>query len=365
MTHLLLALGLLACDGGEINTDDTGADTGDTEADADTDSDTDTDTDSDADGDTDVDELTFALSGDTDGVGISVVAMSFSDAGIAFGDTAGHATASGSSTTVTVANPSEDDLVVLTQDFPDMLAATYAAVLHDDDDGSLDHGDGEVVRGVGEFVPLYLVNVPGELAAFGFRDGWNAIKFGDDGDLPETVSIDEIPLSDNLAPQDLVLSGTNDVALLDWDVDVRMAVVPTTFFGGEPGVSPYLDQAFTDYEWSLTLDDAPPANHIDDESGLAIEFPIVYDDADGSGDLSDGDGGLLANTLCYDGISVLLAYSPLITDLEIAFFFASQGTTSGWQAGRNVPDGAGGEDYFPLTSEQASSLTVSAEECGL
>jgi hypothetical protein len=113
---------------------------------------------------------------------------------------------------------------------------------------------------------------------------------------------------------------------------------------------------------SLTGD--PPADHLQalegwgDQMG-AIEAPLAYDDADGSGDPTEGDAAI-AN-VCYGTDAVLLAWLPQPTDLQLAWQLVYLGWTPGWGALAVPSDGS---DTYAVPAVDLEALEVSGD-CSL
>ncbi|MFH1469208.1 MAG: hypothetical protein ABIO70_32770 [Pseudomonadota bacterium] len=356
---LLLAMGCPPA----VDTADTSpegdADT-DTDTDTDADADTDTDTDTDADTDADPEVLSFALSGPTEGTALALTWAWPTESGYLEGALLATAPVAGDHAGFGALEAPEADLVELSpKQFPGLYAAMYVPTLFADGDGDLQVDEGEIIVGAGLEWPLYLSGeLPGEAAIFGLELGWNSldmsdpdgIAFGDPLDLPVDASLWPV--------EDLAIGGTLEASDAP---PVRLSVRPGQ--GDESGgdiapmdvEAPLADLPLVWGEaWSLDIAGPPPTDHFAEHGEHAwygaLEFLRLYEDADASESLTEGDP--LADALCHDGVGAYLAYSPGLTSPTRAFYYAWLGLPAGW-AGMT---GETPEEWVILTPEQLAGL---------
>lgn len=346
---------LLACEPGKVGEDDSGG-----EADADTDSDSDSDTDSDSDGDTDSDtdvdgeaDLAFDLSGEWSGSTLTLTWVdpsSLESERWELGETLASKPATADRVELVAGEPPPDELVEIDSSAPGLTGALYAAALHIDvdDDGELHD---EPLRGAGRYFALYLDGpIPPDFAALGLVSGWNGVAFTDDS--VETVDALSIPLEASLVPVESITIGGTAAGL--GAADARLTFVPYVMFDGG-SVDAYLADEPLDETWSLTVTGAPEADHWGPIEGFpedaAMEFPIAYDDLDGSEGFTSADAPVAAT--CYDGTAVSLLYLDVPTDLQIGYLLTIYGIHVGWTA-LSVSDTGPGV----LDEDQAQELEI-------
>jgi hypothetical protein len=348
MSLLALSLSLLACDGGEIELDDTGPE-------ADTDTDTDSDTDTDRSGD-----LTFLIDGEITGTAITLSLFNFGDQEPSVGDVM-HAEAVTSATqTVTVAGPADDDLQEIDPgQFPDLMAAYYIAAVHLDTDADTEIDLEEQVVGVGSHFVVYLENVPADLQAFGLDEGWNALAFVEGQDFPDIGDVEGVDLPLSLFPQDSVSIGGTYGGSYDLD-STRFAAVAGPMLEGGSVSELLVDEAGAE-SWSWSVEGAPPEDHFMDVDGsyAAIELPMAYLDNDESGSFTGGDTP--TSVACKDGLPAVLWYSPGTSDVLYAWYASSFGLNFGWQALLIDDSEEGGPVFLDESDRQSLAFDESCQ----
>jgi hypothetical protein len=310
----------------------------DTDSDADTDADADSDADTDADTDTDADpDLSFALRGELGGTALALTWAWPQEDGYLEGEVLHTAAVEGESVEIDSLEVSPDLLVELAPDhYPGLYAAMFVPTLFEDLDGDLVVDEGEITVGAGLVWPLWLEGeLPDEAAFLGLQLGWNGMDYS----VADTISFQrprDIPVRATLWPQETVSIGG---ALAERQMDdPRLSVRPGqaspdgTLVVME-GVDPLADEPLAWGErWQVDLDSPPPEAHFTPhgETGWvgALEFLRLYNDADASGDLSEGD--VLDDAICLDGEGAYLAYSQPISSATTAFYYAWIGMPVGW-----------------------------------
>jgi hypothetical protein len=308
---------------GDSGTRETG-ETAVEEVDADTDTDTDTDTDADADetGDPVPSTLTFVVDGLRDGLALTLTPVNFVDDGMDAGELAASAAVTGEVVELTVTPPEE---VAALEGVPGGFYAWMLPALHEDGDGDTLHGDDEAYAGAGPGWVLWLEGAVDALAPYGLFEGWNAVKLSPTGELEDLYSTDEIPVATGLeVVESVTIGGSAKVA-----EGTRLVLYP----GAETASEPLVDEELGE-EWSISLEGAPPEDHLYLAEGIdllvAVESPLAYTDADGSGDASVGDSAV--SYACSGGDPVFLYYTGEITVLEAAAYFSLSGFHPGWMA---------------------------------
>lgn len=348
---LSLSFALVACDGGEVELDDTG-----TEADADADSDTDTDTDADADADSDADSdpitdtLGFDVSGENvDGLTVGVVRL---NEDFTPGDTLAAGVVASGRAEITVENPDSESLFEIQEGY-DTVGAFYATTLWDDTNSDGEHQEGEAIHGIGDALVIYLEGVEGELA-FIVQDGWQGLQDQGEG-LPLIFDKGELPIAANLAPITVEIGGT--ATLPKAETPWRMAMMPGAFFESEASLTPIYDEVLG-AEWSVTLQDAPPADHEGPDGFL--ELGVAMPDTDGSGSLTRGDDLSQLMTMCsVNGNVVAAAWLAPARSVEEANYYSGVGFRGGW----NMIEVYGEEDVRPVSVDQYLNLAFDGS-CG-
>lgn len=275
---------------------------------------------------------------------------------IVFGDTLLSLPASSDPLALVAGAPPEADLIEADPETaPGMMVAIYVPALHVDTDGDGARSGDEVYVGAGTWWPTWISGpIPASYVSAGAVEGWNAL-YVLSGEGPSFGDPLAVPLS---AAQDdtLTLGGR-----FDGDPDGRgLVLIPGVSLEGGT-VASYAYDAPMLGAWSIALDGAPPADHLQDLEWLgapgALELPVAYTDGDASGGFSGGDTPLWA--ACHDGVAVAAIWSPGATDLWTALTMAMQGTSAGWFA-MTVGDGGG----TVLDDAEAAALVMD-EACVL
>ncbi|MFN7143029.1 MAG: hypothetical protein ACK4YP_04585 [Myxococcota bacterium] len=262
MRAALLFLTALACTGEKPE------DTAETDTDADTDADTDTDTDTDADTFTVVplDPTPFG------GARLGLYALTADFTRVTSEAPVHVAVLGGEGTFPVTYTPTELEEAPYA---PGMFVASYALL------ASIPDAETDVLLGVSRHDALYVEGtIPDAYAGIGIVPGWNAISARGEGDPPELVAIDAIPLEDNLVLRDAATVGGT------WTTTGAYVAVVADI--GDPVA--LVEGAATD-PWTLTVSEAPPATSLRTENGVTFGGyrPTAFDDTDASGAWSDGD----------------------------------------------------------------------------
>lgn len=266
--------------------------------------------------------VTFQLSGEWGGTTVSISQLlSDADGNFSIGDPMATGPSSSNEVALTLKAPST---LIPNPDVPGSEYAFFVSSLHTDDDGDGYPSGFEVVSGMSEYWLLFWKGeLPIELQQAGFVEGWNVYN-----PVQQILgSLSAVPLDSNLLPTETIslAGGFSDMV----DPSYRLMLYPQA--ADQQSVSSLLwDEALTD-PWSIYLDQAPDTDHFYDANGtiLALEFPVVYADADGSGGPSNGDT-LLYYACNAAGEQVELLYLPEITDLFMAVYYVNQGLRPGW-----------------------------------
>ncbi|MFH1463544.1 MAG: hypothetical protein ABIO70_04085 [Pseudomonadota bacterium] len=303
--------------------------------------------------------LSFALTGPTEGTALALTWAWPTEEGYLEGEVLGTTAVDGGHAGFPAIEAPEADLVELSpEEFPGLFAAMYAPTLFADDDGDLTVDEGEIIVGAGLEWPLYLAGeLPGAAAIFGLELGWNSldmsdpegIAFGDAFDLPVDASpwpVDSLSIGGGLEASEAsplrlsVRPGQGDEAgeIVPMEVDAPLADLALAW--GEA--------------WSLDLAGPPPDDHFVEHGEHAwygaLEFLRLYEDADASESLTEGDP--LADALCHEGVGAYLAYSPGLTSPTRAFYYAWLGLPAGW-AGMT---GETPDEWVILSPEELADL---------
>ncbi|MBX2796777.1 MAG: hypothetical protein KTR31_03880 [Myxococcales bacterium] len=278
-------------------------------------------------------DVTFVVTGDVTGMGISVQNVSLGPFV--------SAPLTGASHTFTLEEPPDRSLSIVEEDGEKIEAAFYYPAIHEDDgDGVPETGEG--YAGVGDV----LVFVPAEfegsaaLATRGWTIGWNTTS---------PAGLSAIPLTIHEPVDSLTISGR-----YEGEESVRIAVAPAV----QPGVEELLHDELLLESWAITLTGEPPSDHASKlgyaeiPGAVVVERPVVYTDDDGSGSFTTGDSLVADLYLCGgdEGRMVRLGWFPR-TFRRPFNFFVTHGR-SGWhlmefQGGsshRIVDDPTEGED---------------------
>lgn len=345
---LLPLLALVACDDAKIDIgDDTAglSDTADTDVDDTADSDDTDDT-----GDTEpvtYSTLTFVLDGEADA---DTLQLDWLSEDFAVLGRLGGATITGTTVTIEVADPTEDDLIELTTGLYARYAIPYAYL---DADGSGTHDEDEPIGAVGRVWAFYLTGaIPVEVAALGLVDGWNALWIEEGDRLPDLYPVDAIPLPTNLVPTlTATLSGTVGG---QFSGDAQLALIPSVAFDGLPFGSLLYNQGL-EAEWATSVNGSPPIQHITDlfGSGLtgAVEVPVAWEDTDADGFPSGGEA--VIGPACAGADVAALFWIEPPTNPVLAFGMVTDGFPLGW-----VPVRANAAGFEVLSEAEATSLVV-------
>lgn len=259
-------------------------------------------------------DITFILSGDWTGTTIAITGFSLPNDQMVIGE--GLASTPATSDQSTLALPVPGDLLTYE---PGIQYGLYVASLHEDWDGD-GFPNQEPILGVSNHWLLYLEGgVPADLVPFGVSEGWNVI----DLDTQQTIPLDAVPLSINIFSHDSIVLGGQYPS----PEGLNLALIP-----GSPSPRSLLYDAPLSDPWLISITGEPGVDHLYDAGDgviIALETPIVYQDVDLSGSVSEGDTALYG--FCSDdGGTVTGAYLPQPTDLLTATSYVISNYQIGW-----------------------------------
>lgn len=220
-----------------------------------------------------------------------------------------------------------------------------------DDDQNGVHTPEEQYIGLGLQGALYIDGAPGPvLSAAGFSTGWNAFS-GDlvSGELtPYAPGLTGLTLNPQLIPQDRPVLE----AQLDGEPrGLRVAMVPETVFD-EVVDGPMIFDEPVSSTVQIAIDGPPPDSHLQDWGAdgtryrdwrYSVEFLVLYEDADESGDFAMSD--TIVGMGCVDG---LLARWQHCTEPDKAFealYLATYEVIPAWSVWL---DRASGAEYLRI-----------------
>lgn len=285
-------------------------------------------------------DITFVLSGDWTGTTIAITGFTLPNDQMVIGD--GLISAPATSDQSTLALPVPTDLIPYDANIQYGL---YVVSLHEDWDGD-GFPNQEPILGVSQHWLLYLDGgVPPDLASLGVSEGWNAV----DINAQQAVSLDAVPLGVNIFSNETIVLGGSYPS----PDGLNLALIP-----GAPAPQSILYDAPLSDPWRISLTGEPGRDHLYDVGDgviLALETPIVYQDADLSGSVSSGDTALYG--FCTnDGATVVSAYLPQPLDLVTATSYAISNYQIGWLALGFYADGSS----RVLDANEAEQLTACA-----
>jgi hypothetical protein len=287
------------------------------------------------------DALSFDIEGAWEGTGLSLTAVEPGvdvddvDSGIVFFE--------GAVTGATVGiDPGEVPAEHLIED-EELTLALYLPALFDDANANGTHDEGEVMLGLSRHWPLWIEgDPPTEYADLGLVAGWNAIELevDEENDFAGDFTVRDplaIPLADSLrSVEEMTLGGT--YAGTQPMADQRLTLAPhAVVFTGDDVVhaEPLYDEPLSD-PWTITVSGEPPQSHQFDVDGLmrAVDYPVTYVDADGSGGPSAGEA--LVNMACVGTGFVSVSWDAPPTTVAMAanyeYLFSRIGVLPGWSA---------------------------------
>jgi hypothetical protein len=265
----------------------------------------------------------FILNEVTEGATFSLTWVNPMGDSLVYGETAFSTDAQKGTMEIYLPHPSEDEMISV-DEASGWGLAFYVPALHEDSNGDGNITLLETIFGVGEYW-LFFSNI--SLPDQGIDYGWNALRFGVD----QFIAPFDLPLAENLHPVNTIsISGdiTGDQQNIS---DYRLAAIPITMFMGLPVAELLYDESL-EPNWTLSLNGAPPIDHLQDNQDLnssyAIEYLAVYEDDNSnySYDLSDE----ILTGVCRDGRSVSMVYMGAPRDLAGNVLFVFQGLTPGW-----------------------------------
>ncbi len=366
-----ILLALVACSGDKAD-DSAGTDTVDSGADtASTDTATDTADTSNDSGDTDSGDTAVADGGITWNLGTRVSGAAVglfpldvaADLGVI--ETPWWTTGVDGSDTVTSPGGAPDMTYARAlPDFPDTTLAFFMPMVWDDANGNVVHDADERFRASSRIFGVYVDGaLPAEIAALGLVLGWNALRLDTNGGLPVPFNTANVPLPLNLdARSSLTIGGTLEGFATD---DDGIVVVPPEVFS-TPGREP-LASVDAASPWSLTLEGAPPADHMMDVDGTgalfaAVEVALSWQEADGNDGLTTYDALSLACSRVDGQVRVVqLAWFGEVRDTRYATFLAWSDLYVGWNA--MLP--GEGDALRALSEDEAGELVMGDTSCGL
>lgn len=242
---------------------------------------------------------------------------------------------------VALESPEAGEIHALNASAPNSAVAIYSPMSFDDANGDGVPGEGEVWRGAGLDLLVWVAEAaPADRGPL----GWNLWTV-DPAAAQITVyaaAEGEILFPANLDPiAPLVISGPGPAG-----TDARVAAIGP----GSDSSTGYDDSTVAaDGTWSLTLTDAPPVYDRYAASEIAPEMTYVrldeYDDVDASGAWSAGDVPLATSCLANGSACVMAIWYGDVTDVAVGWRTAWFGMRSGWQLAElqfelwGVPDG--------------------------
>jgi hypothetical protein len=235
------------------------------------------------------------------------------------------------------------DTVTFTLDAPDsawlseiepgMFAAFFLPVVFEDADGDGSHDSDEVFVGVGWDMPMWAAGtISSTYSGLGVGDGWNGLEV-DPGVHSGTgvMAPSALEISLDLWPaEDMTIGGSYGGSAPI--TSMSLALLTKDVMGGGSVAALLYDDAQTD-PWTIDVSGAPDSDHVytDSTTGLdlGLEYPIGYQDDDGSGGYTSADA--MESWACYGTEAVLLEWCDPILDLTALFNYHSAVTTSpGW-----------------------------------
>lgn len=239
-------------------------------------------------------------------------------------------------------------------DMPDgsMRMAVYSVSLIVDENGNGEVDRGETLLGLNPYNLAYITDLDAQTREW-FDPGFIAL------DTETLYPLSALPLSDNLSPAEVTLSGTNAAP----EAYGRLAVIPDSYFD-DPEVGTLADIAALE-RWSLSLSGEPPESHLssmDEFRGVYLEFIAAYPDTGGDGPGTDVDGW---TPICHpeDGEPLLAAYLPVPADLLEAVGYIDRGVRPGWQVGPG--EALFGDVHAPLAGDDLTELVIDPDLCDL
>jgi hypothetical protein len=358
--------GLFDCDdpgcSGSPDCSEADADTDtDTDADADTDADTDADADADADTDTAVDstqEFEFSLDGDYTG---SVLALYLVDLASGADSTMLYDSATVTSDTVAFTLDAPDSSWISELE-PGMYAAIFLPVVYEDADGDGSHDSAEVFVGVGWDMPMWASGtISSTYSSLGVTEGWNALVVDHNSHSATTVGDPgAMEISLDLWPtEDMSIGGTYSGSAPIGSMS--LALLTKDVMGGGSVSALLHDDALTD-PWTIDVSGVPDSDHVytDGTTGLdlGLEYPIGYQDDDGSGGYTSGDS--LESWACYGTEAVLLEWCDPVQDLTALYnYHANISSSPGWSiSALDLTD----KTDIPTTIDPADYLSLDVSE---
>lgn len=248
-------------------------------------------------------------------------------------------------------------------DFPDTTLAFFMPMVWDDADGNLLHDPGERFRASSRILGVYVDGaLPAELASLGLVLGWNALRLDSGDGYPVPFNIANVPLPLNLDVRSTFpIGGTLEGLALD---DDGLAVLSPAMFS-TPGSAPLLT-ADAASPWTLTLDGAPPADHLMDIDGTgtlfaAVELVVSWQEADGNDGFTTYDAVSVACSRLDGEVRVAqVAWFGDVRDTRYATFFAWSDLHVGW----NVMLPGEGDAVRTLSEDEAGALVIGDAACG-
>ena len=241
------------------------------------------------------------------------------------------------------------DASLLLDDGTGMRFAAFVAVLADDPDGNAARDASERYLGASRMLLFWVEGtISPEAAATGVLPGWNAVDFRD---AAARAPLDAIPLP-------VVFMGSRSVTV-EGDGGAEPAPDGIVIGARSGALAPVASVAWSD-PWSLTLTDAPPADHVtgSPDSGLrsAMEDLFAWTDADASGAWSSPDD---TRPLCTDapGASAPVRLFWLegdTTNLAEVVYAGFNGLRWGW----NAVVAPSHDVIIAVSADQAASLTL-------
>lgn len=289
--------------------------------------------------------FTFLIDGATDADSVQVEWMTEDWTGL--DGTAGGGPIVDGTATLELAPPEAADL----HPVPDVPGLWYRYALpfaYVDEDAGGAHETGEPVRGAGVVWPIFFAGeLPAQLVAAGFVDGWNAVVLDPWG----RTDRDAVPLA--LLPDPILTARLAGTVSYDPDASYRLAVLPSVAFEGAFNGDLVYDEGL-EGPWEIAVEGAPDADHLADLSGNgvwgALEVPIVYDD--------DGDHAVeereIVGPACSGTAVAALLWVAEPGDPFVAYYQAVSGTTPGWYTVRSTTTG----DLELMDEDSATNLLI-------
>jgi hypothetical protein len=257
-------------------------------------------------------------------------------------------------------NPDTEDLEPLDPD-SDARLGLWAPFLFQDTNGDDAYTDEDTITG---FSMTWLVYSTLDIPKFNVVQGWGAIEMTFTEEAPTAGDLSSVPLDANLAAvESITIGGSYDTSL----GERRLTFVPPDAGDDETLFpEPIYDEVATD-PWTVTLSGVPPESHfLDSEDGfeMAVEFPMVYSDANENESLDMSDFHVKDSpflSVCYEDpdvagpLPIIALYSVAPDGFEAAMYSGLYGLNIGWSVMLATES-----DPVLLSGDDLNSLVIDA-----